>query len=178
MLMGLQPGDQVVGVSQVRARPAPKRKNVSTLRSLIGLAILGTVIYIGYKISNGSSVKTAVSGPEKIFDETVRLDEGDARSYSFTVSSSRRIHVSLHASPKRVNVILMTASDFDEYKRARGKLFGGGYHYLRAISAKGVLDAEQEDVLPSGTYHVIVERPRDSIVLTDATSAHVVIMGM
>jgi len=178
MLTGLQPGDQVVAVSQVRARPAPQRKNVSTLRSLIGLVVLGTLIYIGYKISTGSSVKTAVSGPETIFEQTVRLDEGDARSYSFTISSSRRIHVSLHARPKRVNVILMTTSDFDEYKHARGKFLGGKYHYLKAISAMGVLDAEPEDVLPSGTYHVIVERPRDSVILTDATSAHVVIKAM
>jgi len=178
MLTGLQPGDQVVAVSQVRSRPAPKRKQVSTLRSLIGLAVLGTLIYIGYKVSTGSSVKTAVSGPELIFDETVRLDEGDARSYPFTVSSSRLIHVSLHASPKRVNVILMTASDFDEYQRTRGKLVRSGYHYLQAISEKSVLDAEKEVVLPSGTYHVIVERPRDSVILTDATSAHVVIKGM
>jgi len=103
---------------------APKRKNVSTLRSLIGLVVLGTILYIGYKVSTGSSVKTAVSGPETIFDETVRLDEGEARSYSFTVSASRRIHVSLHASPKRVNVILMTASDLDEYKRARASSLG------------------------------------------------------
>jgi hypothetical protein len=43
---------------------------------------------------------------------------------------------------------------------------------------KGVLDAEPEGVLSPGTYYVIVERPRDSVILTDATSAHVVIKGM
>lgn len=187
MLNGLLPGDQVVAIAQPAARRAatpeqravrPERKGRSPFRTLVLLAILVGGFYLYFKIRTGSSVQTAISGPETIFDETYTLDEGQGRTYSFSFVQDRRIHVSVRAQPKRVNVLLMNDSDFAEYTRARGKLLGGEYHYIPALSATGVTDTEREALLPAGRYTVVVERPNDSLLITDMTTAHVTIQGM
>ncbi|HEY4242194.1 MAG TPA: hypothetical protein VGM88_20395 [Kofleriaceae bacterium] len=76
------------------------------------------------------------------------------------------------------NVYLMDDTDLEEYKSAIGKLRGGEYHYIPALSTKGVSSWQQEALLPSGHYTVVVERPREALVFTNKTSAHVVIEGM
>ena len=181
MLTGLTPGDQVVSVHNVSTNaprsPSPK-KRTSAVRRIIWLTLLGGAVYVGYKVKTGSSLKSAITGPETIVDEQVRLDEGDAKIYSFSLSADRRLRVEVHASPKNVNVVFMTADAYSEYSRARGKLLGGKYHYLPALSSSSVLDAQQEALVSSGTYYVVVERPSEAILLHNSTTARVVIKGL
>ncbi|MCW5807214.1 MAG: hypothetical protein KIT31_32960 [Deltaproteobacteria bacterium] len=185
MLNGLRPGDRLGAVGNVgHSKEAkqqdrrPSKSNGLTLRTVLGLAVLTGVVYVLYKVTTGSSVRTAISGPEVISDETAILDEGEARAYSFSFANDRRVRLSLHARPRRVNVRLMTESDYAEYERARGSLLGGKYRYVPALSTDGVTDFEQEAMVPAGRYTIVIERPRDSILFTDKTSAHVVIKGM
>lgn len=184
MLTGMRPGDQVVAVNRI-VGASPRSPNMqrptkssSSLRTIFKLAVLVGIVFVIYKVQTGSSVRTAISGPEVLADETYTIDEGEGRAHSFSFGTDRRIHVSIHAQPKRVNVFLMTDSSYAEYVHARGKLLGGSYHYVPELSAKGVLAAEREAILPAGRYAIVVERPNDSVLITDKTTARITIMGM
>jgi hypothetical protein len=72
----------------------------------------------------------------------------------------------------------MTSAQFSEYQKARSKLLGGQYHYSPELSDSRVLATEREALLNAGTYTLVVERPRESVLLTDKTTARVLIQGM
>jgi hypothetical protein len=148
------------------------------LRNVVGLCVLAGLVFVFYKVRTGSSLRTAVGGPETIANETYVLDEGDARTYSFSFPAARRVRVTLQASPAPVNLLLMTSAQFSEYQKARSKLLGGQYHYSPELSDSRVLATEREALLNAGTYTLVVERPRESVLLTDKTTARVLIQGM
>ncbi|MFY0572928.1 hypothetical protein ACN28E_55130 [Archangium lansingense] len=60
-------------------------------------------------------------------NETIELREGTAMSYGFFIPSDRRLEVRVAASPKPVNVMLMSEDQWAKYQEVRGKLFGGQY---------------------------------------------------
>jgi hypothetical protein len=143
------------------------------------LAVLGIVAWYGYKIMyGGSSLRSAVAGPETIVNESRLLDEGEAMGYSFTLPTQRRVEVSIQASPKPVNVMLMRPDQWQEYQRVKGKLFGGRFTYVDALSAQGVTTFSNTTMLPEGSWAIVVERPQASLLFTDKTSAMVTIRAL
>jgi hypothetical protein len=152
--------------------PAPrvKRSGVRafTLILLVGLA---AAAYLFLR-SSGKTVTSAVSGPETLVSETVVLKEGQAKDYSFTLPSSRRVEVSVSASPKNVSVYLMDGNDFAGYQEARAT-GRGQFTFKRPLSAEKAVRVNQADVLPEGKWHFVVERPNESLLFGDDTSATV-----
>jgi len=147
------------------------------LLTIVSLVILAVVIVIFMRVRSGSSLRGAVTGPETIISEKISLKEGQAMSYSFTVPSQRRVEVEVEARPKAVNVMLMTESDWKKYKKAKGALFGGKYTYRRALSSKSILKMKESDILPAGNWKIVVERPSESLLFGDDTTAKVKITG-
>jgi hypothetical protein len=139
---------------------------------LIGLAATGFL----FLRSSGKSVSSAVAGPETLFSETVVLKEGEAKDYSFTLPSARRVEVSMSAAPKAVSVFLMDGSDFAVYTKARGKA-GAQFTYRRALSAQKAVRFSQADILPEGRWHIVMERPQESILFGDASTATIKIVA-
>jgi hypothetical protein len=133
---------------------------------------------VAYKVKRGSSVKTAVTGPETIGDEILTLDEGQARCYELRLTTNRRIEISIDANPKTVNVLFMAASEWARFAKAKGSLFGGEYKYIPNLSEKKVKVFRREEVLSQGNWCVVLDRSRDSLVFTDKTAVHIVVRAM
>jgi hypothetical protein len=161
------------------AQPAatPKKKGgFGVGRAILWCFILGG-LWLIFKVSTGSSVAGAVSGPQTLVNETIELKEGTAMGYGFVIPTDRRIEVRVAANPKPVNVMLMTEDQWTKYQDVRGKLFGGQYQYKQALSKKSVLQMSESDVIPSGRYRVVVERAEEALFFKKATAATVTIIG-
>ena len=156
--------------------PSIKKKK-SLIASIVTAALIAGGIYIYYKVSTGSSVRSAITGPETIVSERIPLKEGEAMSYNFTLPSQRRVEVNVRANPKKVNVMLMTVSEWSKFKKVKGSLFGGNYTYRKALSRESILSMNESEILPAGRWYIIVERPSESILFGDSTKATIKIIG-
>ncbi len=151
---------------------APKRSNS---RAWL-LALLAGAAFIFYRVSSGpagsspSGIAPVFRQPEKVVAERVNLEEGEARMYSFTLRSAAKVEVKVSASPKNVDVMLMTADDLAGYKKAHGELFGGKYTYRKALSRQGVLEMTEADTLPEGEWAIVVQRPNESLFGQDTAA--------
>ena len=103
-------------------------------------------------------------------------DRGQAKDFSFRLPSSRRVEVTMTAAPKGVSVYLMSSADFAGYTAARQKP-GSQFTYRRALSAQNALRFSQADVIPEGTWHIVVERPNESLLFGDESTASVKIVA-
>ncbi len=65
--------------------------------------------------------------------------------------------------------------EWKRFANAKGSLFGGKYSYRPAMSSKGVRKFDKQEMLPSGTWCIVVERPSESLVFTDKTSVHITV---
>jgi hypothetical protein len=91
--------------------------------------------------------------------------------YTFTLGSPARVEVKINAQPKNVEVMLMTATDLESYKRARGKLFGGRYSYRQALSRHGIEAMFESETLPQDEWAIVVQRPDEDALFKHETSA-------
>lgn len=151
------------------------------VRFIIGMVVLFSIVggvgYVVYAMKSGASLRGAVAGPQTVVSETLSLDEGSAMGFGFTLPTPRRVEVSVTATPRKVNVMLMNESDWEAYNKARGKLFGGKYTYRQALSRESVLNMKESDVLPAGSWRVVVERPVEDLFGAKATAATVTILA-
>lgn len=166
------PSPVVTAPALTKAKP---RVRVTTLVLLAGLAFAG---YLVYRVQSGSSIRSAVAGPEMVFSETVSLDEGQARGYAFSLPTHRRVEVAVTATPSSVNVYLMNEQDWLQYNKIRQKLTGGNFTYRRALSRQSVLNMKQTDMLPPGSWRVVVERPSESLFGGKSTAATVKVTAL
>lgn len=93
--------------------------------------------------------------------------------YSFSLNSDARVQVNVESNPKSVNVMLMTGSELVKYREVKGKLFGGKYTYRKALSRQDVLRMNETEVIPAGSWAIIVEVPQTSVLIMDSTAISV-----
>jgi hypothetical protein len=148
----------------------------------MGAVLVGGVLlfcaYIAFRVLTGSSLEGALrGGPQTIVNESLQLKEGSAMSYGFLLPSRRRVDVKVSASPKNVNVMLMTDEQWLKYEKVRGSLWGGQFMYTRALSRQQILSWEGSDELPAGRWRIVIERPKEAILFGDPTNASVTIVA-
>jgi len=160
--------------SQPTPLAPPRRRGVRPFTVILLIGLLGAA-YLFLR-SSGKTVTSAVSGPETLVSETVVLKEGHAKDFSFTLPSSRRVEVTMTAAPRGVSVFLMNGTDFTGYTAARQKP-GSQFTYRRALSTQNALRFSQADVIPEGTWHIVVERPSESLLFGDDSTATVKIIA-
>lgn len=145
---------------------------LSTGRLLTWAFIVGGG-WLAFKLLTGSSLVGAVQGPQAIVNERVELKEGNAMGYAFRLPSQRRIDVEVSAQPKNINVMLMTEEQWAKYQKVKGSLWGGQYQYTQGLSRQGVLTWSGSEILPAGSWRLVIERPSEALLFGDATSASV-----
>lgn len=166
-----KPASQAIAAgSKKEAKPGP-------MRLLVTAAILVGIVFVGVKVLTGSSVRSAVTGPEVIAKETVPIDEGEARAHCVDLPTRRRVQVQVSATPEKVSIILLPGTEWEKYSKARGRLLGGKYSYNTALSQAGTISMDKEAMLEAGRWCIAVERPRESLVFTDQTIANITIIA-
>jgi len=163
--------------SGLQPPPAKPIKPFLTIGRLILWAFILGGGWLAFKMATGTSLVAAVRGPQVIVNERLQLKEGSAMGYGFTVPSPRQVDVEVSASPKNVDIMLMTEDQWAKYQKVHGSLFGGQFQYTRALSRQGVMTWSGSDVLPAGAWRVVVERPAEAILFGEATTVSVKITG-
>ncbi len=154
----------------VKVTPAPS----SLGRNLFALAVLvGFLYFLFPQFRHASVLPSALRETQVMVNETVVLKEGNAKYYTFHLRTDSAVSVEVTASPKSVDVMLMTQEDVASWKEARGNLFGGKYACRQALSAQGVTHMAQSDTLNSGQWTIVVQRPQESALIGDDTSASI-----
>lgn len=97
--------------------------------------------------------------------------------YGFSLPSPRRVDVEVTADPKKIDVLLMTEDQWAKYQKVHGSLWGGQYQYMAGLSRQGVLRWSGSEILPTGHWRVVVQRPTESVLFGDSTNASVKIVG-
>lgn len=109
-----------------------------------------------------------------IVHETILLKEGWTREYPMRMSSPGRVELEIGARPAAVNVMLMSDADWKTYNEAASNIFGGTYTLRTApFSKEDVLHMKETATLPSGSWHIVVKRPRESLLFGDDTAVTV-----
>lgn len=193
MLTGLQPGDQVVAVAGVAKpgtprSPAPEKaapaKRRSSGASVVVLLVLVGGVYWLYRANTSDTAAPLSAGPvaafrspQKVVSERISLEEGQAVMYSFSLNSDARVQVSVESNPKAVDVMLMTGSEIERYRELKGTvsgaLFGGKFTYQQALSRQNILRMDETEVIPAGSWAIIVEVRKTSVLIMDTTAISV-----
>jgi hypothetical protein len=138
---------------------------------LIALAIFG--IYRARTSDKAAPLSSGLGGairqPVKVVSDRFSLKEGAAQMFSFTLNSDARIEVDVTASPKNVDVMLMTAPELEKYKRVLGKLFGGEFTHRQALSQQATMKMHKTEVIPAGAWAVVVQRPQEAMLFHHET---------
>jgi hypothetical protein len=175
-------GAPVAIVAQVEQAPRPAPVLASAGRktgkwAYVGLALIVVSVFYIYRATTSDRAAPLSAGlagalrqPRKIVSERFSLEEGQARMFGFNLNMDARVEVNVEASPKDVDVMLMTADDLAQFKQARGKLFGGKYTYRQALSRQATLKMQQTEVLPLGSWAIVVQRPQEAIIFGDETT--------
>jgi len=180
------PGQSNAGVIQAQPVPAgetaaPTRpattKKIRPLRLVLLLVLLGLVLVLYGRIAGQRLAPALLAPPQTLFSETIQLKEGEAKSYGFTLPSIRTVEVTVAAHPKRVNVMLMSEEDWRKYNKARGDLFGGKYTYRQTLSRREIVGMKERDMLPAGSWRIVIERPQEAILFGEDTTAVVTIIA-
>jgi hypothetical protein len=165
-------------VSRIQPAATPRKRSQWFWPLVAGLVALGVLMY--RNVANSPSIPSPpptpgwmLRQPQKVVSEKIGLKEGQAMMYTFTLRSESKVEVKISANPKNVDVMLMTAADLAAYKQARGKLFGGHYSYRKALSRQGILEMTEAEVLPSGEWAIVVQRPDEDALFKHDTSASV-----
>lgn len=164
--------------AQPMMRSHPPKKPNGVVRQVIGVLVLVILLgWVGLSLVAGRNplalLAGAVRGPQVVVDETMSLDEGEAKLFSISSPSTVNVHIEVSASPEAVDVMLMNDNDVERYKAANGNLFGGQYSFRQGLSSQGVTAFDQSDTLPEGKWTFVVQRPRVSALVTDKTDATV-----
>jgi hypothetical protein len=152
--------------------PAPRAKGTNWGLIFVLLLFAGGGYYL-YAARSGKTVTTAISGPTTLVSESFSLDEGQARSWSFSLPAPRQVEVSVRSSSKDVNVYFMDEAQFAVYEKARKE--HGRFEYRTVLSGLNVRAATKGEIIPEGRWHVIVELERTSVLTTDTTNVSVLI---
>jgi hypothetical protein len=113
--------------------------------------------------------------PEVILNETRKLTEGSYTGMTFGVSGISRVSISVKARPEPVDFFLLDEENWVKFKAAFEADRSGGFSYLTKLSSDNVLAKEMTAHVGPGTWHLIVQRPRESAFVGDSTTATIVI---
>lgn len=154
--------------------PATAKKRFFTAGRVIAwlfILLAGGLLLL--RVGSGTRLAAAIAGPRTIVDERIELKEGEAQSYGFRLQDPEDVDVQVNAAPKKVNMMLMSEEQWAKYKKVHGSLWGGEFEYKKALSREGVLEWTGSELLPPGSWRVVVERPKESLLFGDSTAARV-----
>ncbi len=156
--------------------------------SFFALALLGVLVillgggFLYWRATTSQSAAPPSAGlagalreSQTVVREKTELNEGAYKVYSFSLSSDSRIHVKVGADPQPVDVMLMGNDEAQKFSRVQGQLFGGQYTYRQALSSKHVLSMDKTEVLPRGSWAIVLLRPREHVLFQKSTAVNVVI---
>jgi hypothetical protein len=69
----------------------------------------------------------------------------------------------------------MRKEDADRLRQTPGRLSGGEYKYVEALSSKQVHRMDKTEVLPKGEWAVIVMQPSEALSFQERTSVSIVV---
>jgi len=160
--------------------PKGKEKNRTRPAFWVALAVMLGGGFFVYRAATSNTAAPPSAGlratfrqPQKVVSEKISLKEGQAMTYSFQLRTDARVEVKVQATPKDVDVMLMTSAELERFKKATGELFGGRYTYRQALSRKSILNMSQTEILPAGKWAIVVRRPEESVLFGDNTAASV-----
>jgi hypothetical protein len=163
-------------LAAMKAEEVTKKKTRPIFLVILGVFAAGA--FIVYRAATNEKAAPPSAGlrgafrqPQKVVSERASLKEGQAMMYAFELRSDARVEVEVHAQPKSVSVMLMTAAELEKFRKAMGELFGGKYTYRQALSRQAVLQMKDTEMLPAGSWAIVIQRPRESLLFGDDTAA-------
>jgi hypothetical protein len=156
-------------------QPKPKRGGGCLPWALLALVVAGGLMYLGVR-ATGIGLLSTFSGPQQLYKQRKVLKEGQYFDVVLRNERPRRITVELSASPKNVNLLTLDDGNFLAWKNAQS-ISGGQFKYNAQLTSRGTIGTKNDGLLGEGTWHVVVQRPRESLVFTDDTTVDVSIIG-
>lgn len=164
------------------SQPSPtlnKRRTHPVTWLVLVAIVLGAVFTIWRSVNSDKAppltagLQNVMRQPLVVVNEKVEINEGQSMLYSFQLTSDARVQVKVTASPKRIDVMLMTRAQADKYREISGRLFGGEYTYRQSLSSQNILRMDQTEMLPAGDWTIVVLRPAEALLFHENTTADV-----
>jgi hypothetical protein len=160
----------------------PRMRTRMRIFLLLLLAIIIGFSYWFWRASTNDRVAPPSAGffavfrqPRTVVDERVELKKGEFISYRFGLRTDARVEVQVNAQPQHVDVVIMTKEEADKLRQASGRLSGGEYTHVQALSSRQVHRMDKTEVLPKGEWAVFVFRPSEALLSREGTSVNITV---
>lgn len=164
----------------LRSRPRVK-KGVTWL----GLAAFVIAFAVGYYVVRAANsdeaappsagLAGALRPSQELLDTSYEIDEGGYFFQSFELLTDARVQLEVYARPESVDVMLMTPSDFENYREVQQDLSGGKFTYRSSLSSKEVVRFDQTEILPKGEYVIVIARPIENVLFPQSTTTDITV---
>lgn len=118
------------------------------------------------------------SSPYDVVHRRNLLKEGESASYSFFLAKDTTVHIEITATPKPVDVMVMTGDDAAKFQEGEGRFLAflaPAYTYWQALSAQDVTTLDRTDILGPGNWVLVIKRPREAVFFKENTVASTII---
>ncbi len=154
----------------------PLVRNVAA--ALVALFVAYKVVTLFSGLHDRLGARNAsLTGRRTVLSQQFELAEGDVGDHAFTLVQAAHVEVSLTASPRPVNVMVMTPAQWDGYQAIKGRVFGGRTACTPSLAEDGTTQWVGVGDLAAGDYRLVVERPRETRV-KDATAASTIVQAV
>ncbi len=146
----------------IRDRPGSKNKDGwQAFGSFIVAFVVGYVVACVMTTEDGTFLTTELvrdlRPSQEIVNSSHEIDEGHYFVQLFELYTDANVRLQINAKSEPVNVMLMTHTDWEEYREAFGR--SGSYKYRSALSEIQVLRFDKTEMLSQGKWAIVVERP-------------------
>ncbi|HEY2384929.1 MAG TPA: hypothetical protein VGK48_27455 [Terriglobia bacterium] len=109
---------------------------------------------------------TPTSPPQDVIHQRSQIKEGDSATRAFFLDKDSRVRIEITATPRPVDVMIMTGDEAAKFREGEGKFFAflaPEYTYQKSLSAQDVMTMDKTDILPQGNWVLVIAHPREAV---------------
>lgn len=132
----------------------------------------------GLEAPAAAAVSLPQGPPHDVVHRRDLLKEGGSASYSFFLAKDTTVHIEITATPKPVDVMVMTGDDAAKFQEGEGKFLAflaPAYTYRQTLSAQEVTTLDRTDILGPGNWVLVIKRPREAFFFKEDTAASTIL---
>ena len=169
-----------------RAYKAPRRRLSSKKLAFVAV-LIGLEFLVFWRRGANNRDKAAPSAatfvapgspPQSVLHQRNQLKEGESATHSFFLAQNARVHIEITATPKPVDVMVMTSDEAAKFQQGQGKFFAflaPEYTYRQTLSAQDVSTMDRSDILPPGNWVIVITLPRQAVFFKKDTAVSTIL---
>ena len=162
------------GEETASVRTASRRRRSSRKLALLALIIAVELLIFWRSGANNrdkgapstNALAAPLTLPQSVAHQRKQLKEGQSATYPFFLGQGATVRIEITATPKPVDVMVMTSEEAAKFQQGEGKFFAflaPAYTSRQELAAQDVMTMDRTDTLPQGNWVIVITRPREAV---------------